>query len=306
MQLKLEHIHFQGAVSARRPRVVPTIRSGARIATGDGVHSSEFAAVQNDDDKPLPAALAWVVQQFGLTPESYRRRALNRRLAACQRQVGVRSPEEIRARLEREPALLGPALDALLIGVTEFFRDTAVFERVRYEVLPEILRRRSAVRVYAPGVSSGEELYSVAMLLAESGALARSELTGVDCRPEAIVRARAGVFAPEQLAGVPSAWREKYFAPTPTGDWRAVPELRDRMRWVAGDMFNFTLPAQPDLILFRNVAIYFSAQSAERAWATLVRQLMPGGWLVTGRAEKPPAHAPLVRVAPSIYRKHLL
>lgn len=299
MKLNLEHIHFQGIEPARRVRPVWGAREPVRWAAGATGRGSRH----QDEQEAMVPAVAWVMRQFGLAPEAYRPRALSRRVGACQRQVGVRSPEEIRPRLEREPALLGPALNALLIGVTEFFRDRAVFDRLREEVLPDIIRRRSSVRVYAPGVSSGEELYSVAMLLAEAGVLESSELTGVDCRPEAVARARAAEFAEEDLATVPAPWRERYFVRTPGGSWSVRPAVRERLHWHAADLFTFALPEEADLILFRNVAIYFSAASAERAWAVLLRQLAPGGWLVTGRAEKPPAHAPLVRVAPSVYRK---
>lgn len=293
MKLNLEHIHFQGHATERRGGVATR-----RIALGPVMVRTK---AEEGEESPLPA-VRWVLRQFGLAAEAYRVRALHRRVAACQRQLGARNADEIRTRLERQPALLASALNTLLIGVTEFFRDREVFARLEQEVLPELLGRRQRLRIYAPGVSTGEELYSVAMLLAEARVLGRCELTGVDCRPHAIAQARRGVFSDGDLATVPPSWRERYFSPV-HGGWQAIPHLRERMRWATADLFAFAPPLPADLILFRNVAIYLSAEHAERAWTLLARQLAPGGWLITGRADKPPGHLPLVRIAPSVYRK---
>lgn len=261
-------------------------RSGGEPRGGDGVD-------------PL---LEWVLRRAGLNPRVYRPRTLERRLASCRRQMGTSHVPVAQALVDHDPKRLAAALNSLLIGVTEFFRDQRVFEQLRHTVLPELMRTRLGLRVYAPGVSGGHELYSVAMLLADCGALARSELTGLDCRPDAIAWARAGIFSEEAIAGVPSAWRVRYFFPM-WGGWQVRPELQDALRFEVGDLFRYTDIALWDLILFRNVAIYFDPAHAARAWELLCGQLAPGGFLVTGKAEKPPPHVPLELVAPSIYRK---
>ncbi len=111
---------------------------------------------------------------------------------ACGRCKSARS-EEGRALLENRPDLLPAAVGSLLIGVTEFFRDPAVFEAVRARVVPELAARgRGPLRIWSAGCSSGEELYSLAILLAEAGLLAGSFLLGTDCRIEAVRQARSG------------------------------------------------------------------------------------------------------------------
>lgn len=245
---------------------------------------------------------AWVLERNGLRASAYRPQSLQRRSAACQRYLGVGCGEAGRALLERFPERLPAALSSLLIGVTEFFRDTGVFERLKREVLPRLTEVNGAVRVYAPGVSAGHELYSVAMCLAEAGLLERAELLGLDCRPDAIAAARAGVFSAAAMEGVPEAWRERYFEAGVRAR-RAKPEFARRIRWQVGDLFSYRDRAPWSLILFRNVSIYFTAAHAARAWEIICTQLAPGGILVVGKAEKPSEQLPLERVTTSIYRK---
>lgn len=298
MSLNLEYISFAGAEAA------PGERWGGgqprRIASSarEGADDREAASGDHHGD-PL---LEWVLRRAGLNPCVYRARTLERRLAACRRQLGTSRVAVAQALVDHDPKLIAAALNSLLIGVTEFFRDQRVFDALRHAVLPELLRTRLGVRVYAPGVSAGHELYSVAMLLAECGALARSELTGLDCRPDAIAWARAGIFPEDAMGGVPPAWRMRYFFPM-WGGWQVRAELSEAMRFEVGDLFRYNDIALWDLILFRNVAIYFESPHAARAWELLCGQLAPGGFLVTGKAEKPPPHLPLERVAHSIYRK---
>lgn len=245
--------------------------------------------------------LDWLIQRGGLDGGAYRPAAIQRRLPACLRQLRVASPRAARELLERRPELVSGALSAVLIGVSDFFRDEAVFEVLRGEVLPELVRERVEVRVCSVGCSAGQELYSVAMLLAEFGALERGDLLGVDCRADAVARATAGRFARHEMADVEPQRMERFFhAADGGGTLRA--ELRARTRWQVADVLTFDPGASWDLILFRNVAIYLEETRLEGVWARLVSRLAPGACLVTGRAEQPPSGLPLRRVAPCVYR----
>ena len=98
-----------------------------------------------------------------------------------------------------------------MIGVTNFFRDPHVFAQLAERALTYLPTCRGAVRVWSAGCSDGSELYSVAMLAAELGVLGRCELLGTDCRPDAVERARAGVFDDAAVRGVPPDLLRRYF-----------------------------------------------------------------------------------------------
>lgn len=250
----------------------------------------------------------WLLGQGRLPASAYRGRSLLRRLPACLRALRVRSVMEARQVLEREPALLPVALDAVLLGVTQFCRDTAVFTCLREYVMPRLLAGDAGssrpLRVWSAGCSEGHELYSVALLLDGCGALERAQLLGTDCRETAVARARAGIYAAESLASVGAAERQHFLPEHPRGGTvRIASRLREATTWRRHDLLQGATPGPWDLILWRNLAIYFAGEAAEAVSQRIWRELRPGGYLVLGKADPWPRHLRLRRIAPCIHQK---
>lgn len=287
----MEHVFFSGAETPPVASVpMPKSRPRAKGVPG------------RTADGPVDPLAEWLLQQAGIDAHAYRRDSLRRRVPACLRQLRTSSPGSARALLERKPQLIADALSSVLIGVTDFFRDAAVFHTLQTVVLPELLRTRAQVRVFGAGVSTGEELYSIAMLVAELGELERCTFLGLDCRTDAIEQAKRGEFAPEALARLDPRLQQKYFHRN-GAHVIVAPALRTQMEWRVGNLLTLDEPAGWDLILFRNVAIYLDPIHAAAAWTRLNQHLSPGGFLVAGRAEQPPEALALGRVATSIYRR---
>ena len=250
---------------------------------------------------PPDGLLAWVIERAGLDCGAYRHSPLQRRLPACLRALRVHSAAEARRLLEHRPDLLPAAVSSLLIGVTGFFRDVGVFEGLRSEVLPPLAGRPGPLRVWSAACSTGAELYSVAILLAEAGLLERSFLLGTDCRGDAIDRAKLGLYDAAMLKLVRCATRDRYFVPAGQY-WRPVQALRRQVRWKAADLLAGVEPGPWDIILWRNVAIYLKPGPAETIWRRLAAVLAPRGALISGKAERPPADAGLTHAAHCTYR----
>ncbi len=123
----------------------------------------------NAAQAPEAAFAAWVLARAGLDPAEYRREPLARRVPACLRALKAGSMEAARAAIEAQPDLLETAMGALVIGVTAFFRDADAFDTLKRMVIPAWQAQPAPRRVWSAGCSSGAELYSVAMLLAEDG-----------------------------------------------------------------------------------------------------------------------------------------
>lgn len=289
--LDTRHITFEG-IPASRLLVKPACpRSGS------------VERVVEDVPYPVDGLSAWVLQRAGVNPDAYRAISLLRRVPACLRQLRVASPEAALRLLQQDAGSAPRLLDALLIGVSGFFRDPAVFALLEQTVLPELLAARGgALRVVSAGASSGQELYSVAMLLVERGALATSSLRGIDCRPAAIQQAREAVYLDAELEGL-SVARRMRFVRSENGRHRLVADLRTGVEWCRGDVLSHREEEPCDLVLFRNVAIYLERSHADQAWARLTDTLRPGGMLVTGKAEMPPSWLPFERVAPCVFRR---
>ncbi len=244
--------------------------------------------------------LAWLLERSGLDSRAYRGSALARRLPACLRRLTASSPEAARALIERSPALLPMALGSVLIGASDFFRDAAVFDHLERQLLTALLEKRPAPHICSLGCSKGQELVSVAILLAERGGLSRCRLLGIDCRPEAVAYAARGRYSADEVADSVSPVRLARFFTPQHGEWKTAPELAASLHWRQGDLL---APDDEihDLILCRNLLIYLRPEAAAQAWRQLEQRLAPGGFLVTGKAERPPRGSRLVRVSPSIF-----
>ena len=279
----------------------PVVRTGWAQNTGNRPRPGR--SLSSSAEVPPDGIVAWILGRAGMRAAAYRATSLDRRVSALLRKFRVPSVAALQTHLEQCPDLVPRALDTLLIGVTEFFRDVPVFEYLRRLAIPELLQSRRTFHVYAVGVSSGQELYSLAILLAEAGVLAQSRLVGIDCRHSAIAEARRGWFSTRSLAEVSRHDRDRYFE-RHEGGWRVRSELRDRIEWREADALCLAPePFPSDLVLFRNVAIYLRPAEGAALWQSLCAQLSSGGYLIAGKAEKPPVLLPLTRVVPCVFKK---
>lgn len=287
--MKSDYLFFEGiAAPANRP--VTLSRSYVHEGSYDEIAASVHAFFET------------LLAQVQLRRTAYRCNALERRLAACLRFLRVATPDEARRKLELYPHLALPTVSVALLGVTDFFRDRAVFDRIDQQVLPSLFSRHSRLRIWSAAVSDGPELYSIAMLLAAKGRIEDCELLGTDCRDDAIACARIGAYAWDRVAQMDSRWRDRFLSKTPSGVEIAEP-LRRATRWKVADIFAAPEQGPWHLILWRNMAIYLEPAVAEDVWRQLCAQLVPGGFLVAGKADYAPHGLPLVRVGNCIYRK---
>ena len=254
----------------------------------------------------------WLFRRAGLDPACYKPDSLARRVPACLRALGVDATSRARTLLRRRPELVSNALDAALVGVTQFFRDADVFAPLARDVLPALVADADAyadpVRVWSAGCSSGKELYSVAMLLADLGLTpGRARLLGTDARASAVEAARAGRYADVAVDAIPRDLRDRHFtrhpATPPAARWRVGESLRRMTDWRVGDLLARVEPGPWDLVLCRNVGIYLRPDAAARLWQSLASVVRPGGFLVLGRAERPTGVAGLTTVSPCVYRR---
>ncbi len=287
----LQHLVFEGS-----PRPVR-----GRFRRGNSVPMDGSPVEGLESEGPVDPLLVELLQSADLDARAYRADPLQRRRAACLRALRASSVQDARLKLARDPGMQAVGLNALLLGVTEFFRDASVFD-----ALARLLAcRRGALRVWSAACSNGAELYSMAMLLTEAGLLEDSLLLGTDCRASAIRQARRGEYAAADTTGLAGHRAETFLVRPNNGSdrWCIHPRLRERTRWAVQDLLCRHEPGPWDIILWRNHAIYLTPQAAGVIWHRLVGELQPGGMLVTGRAERPPRCLPLLRVAQCIYRK---
>jgi chemotaxis protein methyltransferase CheR len=216
------------------------------------------------------------------------------RLLPVARRHGLHSAEELLARMRhrRNERLLAEVVEAMTIKETFFFRDGRPFDALRQAVFPELIRRRAGVRrlnIWSAACSSGQEPYSVAMLLCEHFPMLAGwdvRLIASDLSAAMLERARRGHYSWLEVSrGLPPELLAKYFLPGPDG-WQVKDDLRRRVEFLSINL-DSAWPALPplDLVLLRNVLIYFDGPTRERILGRVERVLAPDGYLLLGGAE---------------------
>ncbi|PLY10963.1 MAG: chemotaxis protein CheR [Desulfuromonas sp.] len=213
----------------------------------------------------------------------YKDRCIKRRIAIRVRARGLNDARDYAELLGSDEAELDELLTTLTIHVSQFFRNPTAFGVIENE-LPALSRRCGSrgMRIWSVGCSSGEEPYSVAILLSELGIKA-GRLIASDISEAVLDKAAAGRYEAQRLVNIPEEMRQKYF--TREGRWYIVENrLRSGVQFARHDILSDPYP-QVDLILCRNVLIYFSRQEQERILGQFAQSLPPGGLLVLGKAE---------------------
>lgn len=198
-------------------------------------------------------------------------------------------------RVDSEAAVFDALIGNLTVGETYFFREPAQFEALRNRVLPDLRRNLvgdARLRVWSAGCASGEEPYSLAILLEEQGLAEQSSVLGTDISRAALQRAREASYGIWSLRGSPGATASPNFERH--GDRFAVhARLRRRVEFRYLNLADGLYPAPAngtadvDLILCRNVMIYFDAETVRQVARRFYQALKPGGWLITGPSDPP-------------------
>ena len=193
--------------------------------------------------------------------------------------------------LAEQPAELNELYKDLLIGVTEFVRDPEAFETLGRDVLPALLgeKGRDEFRVWVAGCASGEEAYSIAILVDEqvraNGYRGRISIFATDMHRDSLSRASAGVYDRGRLENLGKERIARYFKEEPNGHFRVVPELRQRIIFSAHNILNDPPFTKVDLITCRNMLIYFQQATQDRVLAMFHFALRRGGCLFLGSSE---------------------
>lgn len=196
-------------------------------------------------------------------------------------------------------------LDRLTTNETYFFREPAHFARLKNQILPGLKGRQ--VKVWCAAASTGEEPYSLAMLLADQLGNDNWQLVASDICGRALQQANSGLYRLERLDLLPVDYLKRYCR-RGTGDYQGMMmvdrELRARVRFEQHNLLNAWPEAGGfDVIFLRNVLIYFDQPTRQRVIDNLCATLRPGGWLIIGHCESLSGiRMPLQQLAPSVYR----
>jgi two-component system, chemotaxis family, CheB/CheR fusion protein len=246
--------------------------------------------MKSEPDPQFEHLLAYVRENRGFDYTGYRRPTLMRRFAKRLQAVGAGDWQAYERYLGEHPEEFSELFNTILINVTGFFRDSETWDAVAESVIPQLLEARpdAPLRIWSAGCASGEEPYTVAMLLAEALGEAefrrRVKIYATDIDDDALAEAREASFSEKQLEKVPPPLRERYFQRASNG-FVFRNDLRRVVIFGRNDLHRDAPISRVDLLVSRNTLMYFGTEVQQRILANFYFALKRGGFLVVGKAE---------------------
>jgi two-component system CheB/CheR fusion protein len=254
-------------------------------------------------DSAFEALLDFLKRSRGFDFTGYKRATLERRFRRRMDTIECGSYGDYLDYLEVHPEEYEELFNTLLINVTEFFRDPPAWEHLRDEVLPELLQAKAddePIRVWSAGCASGQEAYTIAMVLAEQlGAEAygeRVKIYATDIDEEALATARQAIYTTKQLEGVPEELRGRYFE---RADQRMAfrKDLRRTVIFGRNNLVQDAPISRLDLLICRNTLMYFTAEAQGRILRHFHFALRDDGVLMLGKSEMMISHRDVFEAA---------
>jgi chemotaxis protein methyltransferase CheR len=246
-------------------------------------------------DPDLRALILKVRTRTGIDLGQYKDSYITRRLSTRMKSLGALNYRGYSAMLDTAPGEYDKVVDAFTINVSEFFRDKETFQVIREKVLPAIIAEkkstgRRTLRVWSAGCACGEEVYSISMILNDLLGAGYSQYTirlyATDIDDACMQRAKDGIYDPVSVKNVDKKFLERFTKPAPEGKIAVTDDVKRNVTFrhfdlIAGGSFGSYF----DLILCRNVMIYFSDAQKTRLITSFCNSLNSGGYLVIGKTE---------------------
>ncbi|KUK32545.1 MAG: Chemotaxis protein methyltransferase CheR [Thermoanaerobacterales bacterium 50_218] len=226
-----------------------------------------------------------VSQITGIDLKNYKRHQLERRIRSLMRAQGVESYLDYLVLLKRDSFQLKKLVDHLTINVSEFYRNPLQWKILKEEILPELLKTNPCLRTWSAGCATGEEPYTLALVLKEKIRNPFPKILATDVDEDALAKAREGVYPERAVVNVPRDQLRKYFEKE--GDkYRISEEIKNLVEFRRHDLLRDPFRRNFDLILCRNVVIYFTEEAKNNLYRRFRNALRPGGILFTGSTEQ--------------------
>jgi two-component system CheB/CheR fusion protein len=253
--------------------------------------------ILESDSSDFPRLLEYLKQARGFDFSAYKVSTLMRRVQKRMREVGVDTYAAYIEYLEVHPQEFGPLFDTVLINVTSFFRDPPSWEYLAEHIVPRILEEKATdlpIRIWSAGCASGEEAYSLAILLAEAAGdeefRRRVKIYATDADEGALAMARQGTFESRQVEGLSPERLERYFE-SAGSRYLFRNDLRRCMIFGRHDLIQDAAISRLDLLVCRNTLMYFNAEAQARILARFHFALSRTGYLFLGKAETLLSHS---------------
>lgn len=245
-----------------------------------------------------------VYQTFGLDLNSYKENQLKRRLDNLLTRKQYADYQSFFNYLNSNRNAWHEFLDYLTINVSEFFRDVKMFQSLEGKVLPELLQKKSSLKIWSAACSNGCEPYSLAIILEEISPGKRHQVDATDLDKTILQAAATGIYGPDAIRNVPKDRLAKYFKQE-QGKYHIANQIKTKVSFKQHNLLADNYVKGYDLIACRNVTIYFTREAQDKVNFRFAQALNAGGYLFIGGSETIFNYVELgfEKVSPCFYRK---
>ncbi|MFC4777565.1 CheR family methyltransferase [Paenibacillus sp. GCM10023252] len=238
------------------------------------------------EDHDFTAFIHHIKSKTNIDLSQYKEGQMKRRLTTLRQKHGYDTFQLYWSAMDKDRALFEEFLDRMTINVSEFWRNPNRWDVLHTKFLPEMLQGGGRLRIWSAACSTGEEPYTLAMILSELGAVDRCSIQATDLDAAVLKKASEGVYMDRSIRDVPDSYVDRYFAKH--GDHYVVKDsLKRSISFKQQNMLHDEFTGGPfDLIVCRNVMIYFTEDAKHLLYHKFAGALKPGGLLFVGSTEQ--------------------
>lgn len=226
-----------------------------------------------------------ILRLTGIDLSSYKERQMRRRIDSLIRRNNYDDYDEYYRALTQNSKLYDEFINYLTINVSEFYRNPAQWEMLEKEIMPNIMKYNKRPKIWSAACSTGEEPYSLAMLMSRFMELGSVKILATDIDDGAVAKAKNGVYVPKSLVNLPKDFVSNYF--TKVGEnYKISDKIKNCIEFKHHNLLNDKYPENCDLIVCRNVMIYFTEEAKSVMYQKFRESLNSNGVLFVGSTEQ--------------------
>lgn len=227
-----------------------------------------------------------ILQLTRIDLNAYKERQMKRRIDALISKNRYDSYDAYVNAIKGNKELFDEFVNYLTINVSEFWRNPSQWTILEKEIVPALLKKSSMLKVWSAACSTGDEPYSLVMLLANFMPLSKIRIIATDIDNQVLDKARMGLYNDKSLKGLPAGYIDKYFDKINSNTFQIKEEIKRCVDFKTGDLLKDAYPMACDLILCRNVLIYFTDEAKDEIFAKFRKSLKTEGVLLIGSTEQ--------------------
>lgn len=236
-------------------------------------------------DQDYQIFIAKIKDFTGIDLSQYKEQQMKRRLNTLRTKYEFPTFAAFFEAIKKDQNLLNVFLDRMTINVSEFWRNPSRWTTLQTRFIPEMLRQRNTLKCWSAACSTGEEPYTLAMILAEQNALDVTQIIATDIDDDALRKAKEATYPERSVREVPDPYKKKYM-PVVGNMYTVSDQLKRAISFKKHNLLKDRFDSSFDLIICRNVLIYFTNEAKHELYARFAEALRPGGILFVGSTEQ--------------------